>query len=574
MVGLPRFWLRQLFKLTVGLAVLTTMVIVSDVYLNFLPTSVQAKLPLYGNSDVVLDLKVRTCVTLSGCLSEESGGWYRVPKDLYLQKSWVTSGFVYARRVSQDELEGSPKVVLDAALGNATHSGAVPAYVQQDVAAGAAKSGMTSNKESMRPEEVDEKAAAGAGWERKEGGLLWVKYGKHVPGSTISAIDVLFGSDAADPRPGWRLLDGTLLADSSAEPRLTVRKGPRVEVKRPTLKAGANGRFKILQLADMHFSTGPGKCVDTVPAAEGGTGCEADPRTLELVESVLDREKPDLVVFTGDQLLGESAPDPVTALYKVYAPVIQRKIPHATVFGNHDDIGKGALSREHLMEAVSRLPYNLAEPGPAAVDGVGNYVLQVQAPKSDHPAITLYFLDSHKYTVPMQKPRRYDHIKQSQIDWVEAAHRELKPRIDEFSHIPLAMAFQHIPLPEYRNAGNKWVGSYPEGCTAPWENSGARDAYARAGVSVVSVGHDHANDFCMYDESGSDNESPSKIMLCYGGAVGEGGYGGYGDYIRRVRLFEIDTQSGSIVSYKYKRNDPESFDRQTLVANGAPVPIA
>jgi 3',5'-cyclic AMP phosphodiesterase CpdA len=75
----------------------------------------------------------------------------------------------------------------------------------------------------------------------------------------------------------------------------------------------------------------------------------------------------------------------------------------------------------------------------------------------------------------------------------------------------------------------------------------------------------------MYDEDDNDH---SKIMLCYGGAVGEGGYGGYGGYVRRVRLFDIDTQSGTIQTYKYRRNEADAFDRQTLVANGVPVEIS
>jgi hypothetical protein len=45
------------------------------------------------------------------------------------------------------------------------------------------------------------------------------------------------------------------------------------------------------------------------------------------------------------------------------------------------------------------------------------------------------------------------------------------------------------------------------------------------------------------------NEKPS-LWMCYGGAVGMGGYGGYDDYVRRVRFFDFDMGSGRVLTYK------------------------
>jgi metallophosphoesterase superfamily enzyme len=72
---------------------------------------------------------------------------------------------------------------------------------------------------------------------------------------------------------------------------------------------------------------------------------EADPLTVKFMEKVLRDEKPDLVIFTGDQL-HHDLPDSLTALLKVVAPIIERSIPFAVVFGNHDSEGTHALSRE------------------------------------------------------------------------------------------------------------------------------------------------------------------------------------------------------------------------------------
>lgn len=64
-----------------------------------------------------------------------------------------------------------------------------------------------------------------------------------------------------------------------------------------------------MQIADLHLSTGPGVCREAVPNSYNGGVCEADPRTLDFVTKMLDEEKPDFVVLSGDQVNGGSAPD-------------------------------------------------------------------------------------------------------------------------------------------------------------------------------------------------------------------------------------------------------------------------
>ena len=95
--------------------------------------------------------------------------------------------------------------------------------------------------------------------------------------------------------------------------------------------------------------TGVGVCKDAVdghgqPLPES----EADPLTVEFLGGVLDVEKPDLVILTGDQL-HHDIPDSQSALFKVVAPMIERSIPYAAVFGNHDAEGAYALSRKYFI---------------------------------------------------------------------------------------------------------------------------------------------------------------------------------------------------------------------------------
>lgn len=96
------------------------------------------------------------------------------------------------------------------------------------------------------------------------------------------------------------------------------------------------------------------------------------------MSGILDLEKPDLVVFSGDQLNGQGTSwDPKSVLAKFAVEVTDRKIPWAAVFGNHDD-GDGDAKAEQ-MRMMEALPYSLVERGPKDIHGVGNYVLKVRS---------------------------------------------------------------------------------------------------------------------------------------------------------------------------------------------------
>jgi len=64
------------------------------------------------------------------------------------------------------------------------------------------------------------------------------------------------------------------------------------------------------------------------------------------------------------------------AIFKFAELCIDRQIPYAAIFGNHDD--EGDLSREELMEVLTELPYCVAKPGLKEIRGVGNYVVAIE----------------------------------------------------------------------------------------------------------------------------------------------------------------------------------------------------
>ena len=249
-------------------------------------------MPAHHPGLVLTDITVKTCNSLnplSSCKLDPDV-WHRIDKDLYLKKGWVYSAYVHIKRKQEAELLPEDKVIVDVSVG------------KLDTAAGVKGEG-------------DER------WESRPAGL-WLKRsakrGASDSSQAVTAVDVLFGADAEDPRDGWQIIGTSLLLDTSgeeAEPRLSIRRGKQYAPTKPIPRINEHGRFKIMQAADLHLSTGTGHCRDEQPEGYNGGKCEADPRTLEFMARLLDEEKPDLVVLSGDQVNGETAPDAQTVSY-------------------------------------------------------------------------------------------------------------------------------------------------------------------------------------------------------------------------------------------------------------------
>ncbi|KAK0279151.1 hypothetical protein LTR35_008886 [Friedmanniomyces endolithicus] len=298
-------------------------------------------------------------------------------------------------------------------------------------------------------------------WEGRPGNiwLLRVEYRGDV-GTVVTGIDVLFGTDAVDPRPGWSLIPSPLSLDAPPEvpvAKVTVRHGrPRASPVAPDtlLRAGHDGKFKIVQISDTHMVTGPGVCKDASDA-EGQPlpESEADPLTVDFLENVLEVERPNLVILTGDQLHRDIL-DSQSTLFKVVTPMIDCSIPFAMVFGNHDDEGVQALSRNAQMQILETLPFNLAQAGPADIDGISNYHIQIfDTAPSRVPIATLFLIDSHGQVPSEIHNPDYMPIQSNQIAWFTETSQTLRKAREEY-HNPkhVSLAFQHIPLPEFADS--------------------------------------------------------------------------------------------------------------------------
>ncbi len=272
-----------------------------------------------------------------------------------------------------------------------------------------------------------------------------------------------------------------------------------------------DGTFRIVQFADIHWTWGFGD----------------DRKSGRLMRAVLDEEKPDLVVYTGDNITGGTLLA-YRALRQVTEPCAERNIPWAAVFGNHDD--EGNTGRKRQMELMRMLPGCLSIAGPEEVDGVSNYVLTVGGFQNPQfPAALLYFIDSLGY-MQYQGEKKYNYIQPSQLQWYQKESERFK-RLNNGQALP-ALAFFHIPLPEYRlvwESGRAKGVKQEEVCDSP-VNSGLFSVMKEMGdVMGVFVGHDHVNDFIGELEG---------IYLGYGRGTGYGTYGKEG-FPRGARVIEL-----------------------------------
>ena len=516
------------------------LLFIADSRYKVLPNSLHSHLPTHHAGYVITDISIAFCSSanpFSSC-RWDTNQWTRIEKDLYLSSGWLNSAWLHVQRRKEEELLPDQKVVVGVKVG--------------------------------RADPGDQRGHEGEQWEWRPRGIWVLRSSKRHDSDSekvVTAVDVLFGPDAVDPRHGWELSGAAIQLDTGAqEARLSVRHGqPKTgPEKEPHPRVGKDGRFKILQVSDAHLATGIGQCRDAIGVNnQPSINCEADPRTLSFIESILDDEKPDLVILSGDQVEGPKAPDTQTALFKLVEPLITHKIPYAAIFGNHDDEGALDLSRAQQMALLQTLPYSLSHPGPEDVDGVGNYYIEILAPSpSTHSAITIYLLDTHGLTPDEKNHPGYDWLKPSQISWFKTTAQSLRQAHRKYTHIHLDLAFLHIPLPEFADADAKRTGgSVREKVSAPGFNSHFYDALVEEGIVAVGAGHDHVNDYCalrpgakgeaeLHSPHGGKGGPHLGPWMCYAGASGFGGYGGYGGFHRRVRVWEVDANAGKVMTWK------------------------
>ena len=304
-----------------------------------------------------------------------------------------------------------------------------------------------------------------------------------------------------------------------------------------------NGKLKIMQITDTQ---------DTQKTATD---------TVRLIEAALDTEKPDLVVFTGDQIKGygfnlaggDGNEKARITIDKIIAPLEKRSIPFAVTFGNHDRFaGCGKEKQMEYYKSYSSCVNGSSDdsmPG-----GLATFNLPIYSENSDRVVFNLYIIDS----LEKNPDGGYAAVSPEQIKWYEKTSQQLKAENDG-NPVP-SLVFQHIPVPEmYRllkkvpketkgaiqgNRANpdfyildeKWQkpGSFmKENIASPFKSSGQFDSWVKQGdVIGAYFGHDHINCF---------NGTVDGIDLGYTPSCG---FNVYGEGTKRaVRIFEFSEKN-------------------------------
>ncbi len=236
-----------------------------------------------------------------------------------------------------------------------------------------------------------------------------------------------------------------------------------------------DGTFKIAQVTDTHYKYGK----------------SASRAAVENIASALDTEQPDLVVFTGDQVYSDSV---ARSLRELTAPLVERQIPFAFVFGNHDHQFDLSLSESYdLMRSIPGClaPERGNVPSP-------DYTVEIRsAADSSRVASVLYLLDSHEGSF-IKDTGRYAWLTTPQIVWYKANSTKYT-ELNGGKPLPSLMFF-HIPIPEMEYAWSRTksyiAGTHGEKVCCPDMNSGMFTAIKEQGdVFGVFFGHDHDNDF-------------------------------------------------------------------------------
>jgi len=305
-----------------------------------------------------------------------------------------------------------------------------------------------------------------------------------------------------------------------------------------------NGKFTVMQVSDIQ------EC--------GGI----HPRGMRMLAAALDREKPDVVVFTGDQLKGYSPAlllgnpqkrrEMITrTIADLLAPLEVRGIPFTLTFGNHDhDV---PMPGEEQTAYYRRSPLCLAQDSPEGVPGFANHVLPVLDSKGEKVALLLYMLDSHG-----NKGLGCTPLAPAQVEWYRQTREEYAGK--NGGCVP-SMLFQHVPVEEinelYREvprgkgalegfrkyAGryfmldeSKAVGFMGELPSSPDANAGLFGAAQEKGEMLgMFFGHDHRNGF---------HGDVRGITLGYTPSAGYRSYGpGRSRGVRVVRFDENDLRA-------------------------------
>ena len=200
----------------------------------------------------------------------------------------------------------------------------------------------------------------------------------------------------------------------------------------------ADRPIKIAQFADIHFGI------------EGNAYHNNKvERTKTYMKYVVDTQKPDLIVCSGDNILSTG----VDALKEFVALMESYETPWTFVYGNHDSESTSAgYSKKELSEYLDSCDakYLLYDAGYVEADAnrYGNFSISVLNSKGTKMLGAIIVLDNGLYDGAISS---YESITEGQIAWYASEIDKLSPLYTGDGTMP-SVVFSHIQLPEYYTA--------------------------------------------------------------------------------------------------------------------------
>ena len=270
-----------------------------------------------------------------------------------------------------------------------------------------------------------------------------------------------------------------------------------------------DGDFKVMHLTDIHIGG-------------GFMSKDVDEKAINAVATMVTREKPDLVIATGDIAF----PVPYTAGTfnnhsgaKAFGNLMERLGVYWDVtFGNHDAEAYSYFDREAMGRFYENEEFEhcLFQSGPEDVDGYGNHTIEV---KNSEGVITqaLILIDSQAYikdNIIESIKGTYDNIHKNQVQWYENEIGRMNAENEKLGAdaVPVkSLAFFHIPLVEMLDGWNEFAdneykdtdnfkfieGVMGEGGKKVYCGLGEDDMFEKmlelGSTKAMFNGHDHLN---------------------------------------------------------------------------------
>lgn len=295
------------------------------------------------------------------------------------------------------------------------------------------------------------------------------------------------------------------------------------------------GVLKILQISDTQIYVTQDPCRD-LTSSQKMWPCNGG-NTTAFIERLLSEERPDLVIYTGDNVYGSRGEaQSRRVLAKVLEPVRTANISFALVLGNHD-VETWSMSVPGMHDFVRGMGALVS----------GNGVIHVTESNVTRAHIHLFDY-MHEFCVFCSDGSHVNRGRGGPYNPVTEKQIKVFEQVADASIT--SVAFAHLPLFEFQHGDGHKVGSQHEGVFYG-QATRLYDALRAKQVRVFGVGHDHINDYCT---------NRSGVHLCYAGGSGYTTYGRSG-WPRRARVFIL----GGKHVQTYKRLDDAGMsviDRQ------------